>query len=165
MLEKIGESFKNAANALTLRARRQEVLTSNISNVDTPNYKAVDFDFKKALESLNAKGTPSASTNGLASSSSSLPSLNESASDSTQYQGGLAVTHQGHLAGSGSLSGGLSTEAMLKFRRGNTASLDNNSVDIDRERAAFAENSVKYEAALREINGRIATMKQAMGSN
>ena len=41
---------------------------------------------------------------------------------------------------------------------------DGNTVDIERERAAFAENTVKYEAALRAINGRISTLKQAMGS-
>jgi len=35
---------------------------------------------------------------------------------------------------------------------------------LDRERAAFAENTVKYEAALRNINGRISSLKQAMGS-
>ena len=58
----------------------------------------------------------------------------------------------------------MSTAEMLQFRRGNNAAIDGNSVDIDRERAAFAENTVKYEAALRAINGRISSLKQAMGS-
>jgi flagellar basal-body rod protein FlgB len=32
-------------------------------------------------------------------------------------------------------------------------SLDNNTVDLDRERANFVDNSVRYEATLRFING------------
>lgn len=38
-------------HALTLRARRNEVLASNIANADTPNYKARDFDFAAAMRS------------------------------------------------------------------------------------------------------------------
>lgn len=35
--------------ALQLRARRSEVLASNLANADTPGYKARDFDFKAML--------------------------------------------------------------------------------------------------------------------
>ena len=35
--------------ALRLRARRTEVLASNIANADTPGYKARDFDFNAML--------------------------------------------------------------------------------------------------------------------
>lgn len=37
-------------NALLLRAKRAEVLASNIANANTPGYKARDFDFHKALK-------------------------------------------------------------------------------------------------------------------
>ena len=40
--------------------------------------------------------------------------------------------------------------------------LDNNSVDLDRERAAFTDNSVRYEATLRFINGNVRTMLSAI---
>ncbi len=43
--------------------------------------------------------------------------------------------------------------------------LDNNSVDMDRERSAFAENAVKYEATLRFINGSVRTTLDAMKSH
>ena len=36
--------------ALGLRAHRQQILTGNIANADTPNYKARDFDFSTALK-------------------------------------------------------------------------------------------------------------------
>ncbi len=35
--------------ALSIRARRLEVLARNIANADTPNYKARDLDFKALL--------------------------------------------------------------------------------------------------------------------
>ena len=35
--------------ALTLRARRAEVLASNLANADTPGYKARDLDFRQIL--------------------------------------------------------------------------------------------------------------------
>ncbi len=37
--------------ALTLRAERASVLSSNLANADTPNYKARDINFHEALES------------------------------------------------------------------------------------------------------------------
>ena len=41
-------------------------------------------------------------------------------------------------------------------------SLDNNSVDLDRERANFVDNAVRYEATLRFINGNAKTMLSAI---
>jgi len=35
--------------ALTLRAKRSELLAANLANADTPNYKAKDLDFKAIL--------------------------------------------------------------------------------------------------------------------
>jgi flagellar basal-body rod protein FlgB len=35
--------------ALVLKARRSQVLASNLANADTPNYKARDIDFKSVL--------------------------------------------------------------------------------------------------------------------
>src|SRR5260221_13689804 len=40
--------------ALNLRSQRQQVLTSNIANADTPGYKARDIDFKAALAASTA---------------------------------------------------------------------------------------------------------------
>lgn len=37
------------ADALKLRARRGEILASNLANADTPGYKARDLDFKAVL--------------------------------------------------------------------------------------------------------------------
>lgn len=40
--------------------------------------------------------------------------------------------------------------------------LDNNSVDMDRERAAFMDNAVRYEATLRFINYQSRTLQSAI---
>lgn len=44
-------------------------------------------------------------------------------------------------------------------------SLDGNSVDMDRERAAFVDNALKYEATLRFVNSSVRTMLEAMKSH
>lgn len=41
--------------ALQFRAQRNEVLSSNIANADTPNYKARDLDFGQALKGARQK--------------------------------------------------------------------------------------------------------------
>lgn len=47
-------SFQNALglyeSALSLRAERASVLSGNLANVNTPNYKARDMDFKTAIQ-------------------------------------------------------------------------------------------------------------------
>ncbi len=42
--------------AVNLRARRMEVLASNIANADTPNYKARDIDFRSVLQAASNGG-------------------------------------------------------------------------------------------------------------
>jgi len=41
--------------ALAVRAKRAEVIASNIANADTPGYKARDMDFKSALAQASQK--------------------------------------------------------------------------------------------------------------
>ncbi|WP_297526593.1 flagellar basal body rod protein FlgB [Thiohalobacter sp.] len=41
--------------ALKLRARRTEVLASNLANADTPNYKARDIDFRAAFDQAQGR--------------------------------------------------------------------------------------------------------------
>ncbi|MBL8349463.1 MAG: flagellar basal body rod protein FlgB [Burkholderiaceae bacterium] len=72
----------------------------------------------------------------------------------------LAVTHPAHAAGD--LGPGEVPE-LLRARHSQDA-LDRNTVDLDRERASFADNSVKYEATLRFINGSVRSMLDAMKS-
>jgi flagellar basal-body rod protein FlgB len=64
------------------------------------------------------------------------------------------------------LAGTLDAEAdaHLRYAAPSQSNLDGNSVDMDRERASFADNAVKYEATLRFINSQVRTMLDAMKS-
>jgi flagellar basal-body rod protein FlgB len=53
-------------------------------------------------------------------------------------------------------------EASLRYALPSQTNLDRNTVDMDRERASFADNSVKYEATLRFINSSVRTMLDAI---
>jgi len=55
-------------------------------------------------------------------------------------------------------------EPVLRYARPSQTNLDGNSVDMDRERAAFVDNAVKYEATLRFINGSVRTLLDAIKS-
>jgi flagellar basal-body rod protein FlgB len=72
-----------------------------------------------------------------------------------------AATQPRHLA----VAAGARAEPQLMYTRPAQDNLDHNSVDMDRERAAFADNTVKYEAALRFINAQVRTMLDAMKSH
>ncbi|MCL4152683.1 UNVERIFIED_CONTAM: hypothetical protein GTU68_061759 [Idotea baltica] len=43
------------ADALRVHSQRAELLASNLSNADTPGYKAQDIDFKSALKMANSQ--------------------------------------------------------------------------------------------------------------
>lgn len=49
MINKLDDPLRFQQTALDVRSYRQQLLASNIANVDTPHYKARDIDFKSAL--------------------------------------------------------------------------------------------------------------------
>jgi flagellar basal-body rod protein FlgB len=63
-----------------------------------------------------------------------------------------------HLGGSTSAT----SEPRLMYATSSQTNLDGNTVDMDRERASFVDNAVKYEATLRFINGNVRTMLDAI---
>ena len=153
MLDKMTNQLNFHGNALVLRGERQRAIASNIANADTPGYVARDFKFGDALREAtgvtsSATGTPGAAVTRLATSGSygtagttdphhiPLPTVNSSTSIDRQGALGYAVQTQ--------------------------PSLDNNSVDLDRERANFVDNAVRYEATLRFLNGQSKTMLSAI---
>ena len=136
MIGKLDQALSFQSAALKLRSERQQVLSSNIANADTPNYKAADFNFSQALAS--ATGTMTGGAGGL----------------------NLATTSGGHNGGGGVGAGSLPVR--LQYRTASQGSVDGNTVEMDAERAQFAENAVRYEAALKFLNGQIKTMLSAV---
>jgi flagellar basal-body rod protein FlgB len=154
---RLTESLDFHANALLLRAERQKVLASNIANADTPRYASRDFDFKAALAAATAHlGAGTHKAAGGAPGADALPA--------TAGAVPVTVTSAGHFGGNGGGTGGSGRidSTALKYRVTEQASVDGNSVDLDRERANFADNAVRYEAGLRFINGSVRTMLSAI---
>ena len=53
MLDRLTNTLDFHGRALLLRAERQQVLSGNIANSDTPGFQARDFDFGKALRAAS----------------------------------------------------------------------------------------------------------------
>ena len=70
-----------------------------------------------------------------------------------------AASRAGVAARPSALSG---SELALRYASNPQDSMDRNTVDMDRERASFADNTVKYEATLRFITRSMRTMMDAM---
>ncbi len=139
MLNRLNDALDFQGQALLLRSQRQRLIASNIANADTPGFVARDFDFAQALRDATA----------------ALPGSHGSA----QGLGpGLLRSNTGHLGGGAAGSG----TPTLNYATPSQTNLDRNTVDMDRERAAFADNAVKYEATLRFINGHVRTMLEAI---
>ena len=69
----------------------------------------------------------------------------------------LSRTQAGHLSlGSDELGG-----ALLEFRTPTQASLDQNTVDVQAERARFVDNAMHYQATMRFLDGRFSGLIRA----
>ncbi|MBX9715134.1 MAG: flagellar basal body rod protein FlgB, partial [Burkholderiaceae bacterium] len=76
-----------------------------------------------------------------------------------------AGTEQSKLGDYSALSTQALVQRNLLYATPSQTNLDNNTVDMDRERAAFAENAIKYESTLRFVNGQVKTMMDAIKGN
>jgi flagellar basal-body rod protein FlgB len=134
------------AQALTLEAQRTELLAANMANADTPNYKARDIDFKAALAAAggSASGTSTGGNAGAGTLAMSAPN----------------ASHLGGVQGVDDAQAALGSN--LKYRVPMAPSLDGNTVDSQLEQAAFAENSVRYQATLTFLNARLKELMTAI---
>ena len=132
------------AKALVLRAERQRVIASNIANADTPGYAGRDVNFKQAMSEAIGDQSIRLST----SSSAGV------ASDGT--------TNARHIPLPSANGSSTLGESKLDYTVQSQPAMDGNSVDLDRERANFVDNSVRYEATLRFINGSSKTILSAI---
>ncbi len=112
--------------ALAFRARRMEVLATNLANADTPRFKARDVEFADVLRNTGLKPR-------------------------------LEVTARGHIGATDDPRTG-----PLLYRMPYQPAADGNTVEAEQELARFAENAVAYQATLRFIGGRIATLRMAI---
>ena len=153
MLNKMTQSLDFQGQALLLRAERQRVLASNIANADTPGYTARDFHFADALRAASGAASSGATVRLELPAQASAGAADAGVSDPRHIP--LPTVQVGGL-GSGVVG------EKLGYAVQTEPSLDNNSVDLDRERANFVDNAVRYEATLRFINSQAKTMLSAI---
>ena len=119
----ISKSYEIAAKALDYRAIRADMISGNIANIDTPNYKARDIDFEYALQKEADK------------------IYGNSSNEKLQ----LAKTDPKHLD---PLSESDDTKAVIFYRDGQDARNDGNTVDLDVETTELAKNETIYNALI-----------------
>lgn len=133
MIDRLDAEFNFLQKSLGLRQQRMELLSSNIANADTPNYKARDFDFKMALEkAVGANGA--------------LPNTS------------LTLTSSRHIPALG--TGPL--QFAPQYRVPHQATVDGNTVEMDVERVAFADNTMKQQASIHFVSSRVKSMLTAL---
>jgi len=118
--------------ALGFRAQRAEVLANNITNADTPNYKARDMDFSSVL-----------------------------AAESDKQQNGrfaLDRTNTRHIDAQGLAMG----DDTLKYRTPTQPSVDQNTVDAQVEQANYTENAIGFQASFTLLNSKFKGLVSAL---
>ncbi len=133
MSDRLDADLGFARQAINLREHRQKILASNIANADTPGYQARDINFSQQLDLALRQG-----------------GANERALSLTRTSGR-------HIAAQGQTA-----DPDLLYRIPDQPSADGNTVDMDRERVQFADNSVKYQTDLTILSSQIKQMMSVM---
>ena len=123
---------KAIQGALDLRFRRQEMLSSNLANLDTPNYQPKDLEFEGALRTIR-----------------------NNQNDHVAIQ----KTDNQHRGTGNALYNG--DDAVVE-RPDILNSVDGNGVDLDREMARFADNSMRYSATVEMMRRRVGIMNYSI---
>jgi len=121
-----------APQALELLGQRTSVLANNIANADTPNYKARELPFQAMLKDA---------ING--------------AVDPAEP---MAITNAHHIDATPADS----IDGDLQYRVPLLPAIDGNTVDIHVEQAAFAENTLQFQASLRFLDNRFKGLISAI---
>lgn len=126
------ETITALQKSLNVGSLRHKVLTSNIANIDTPNYKAFEVVMEDALQKENRTAAPIE----------------------------LVRTRPEHLAGRHSAANPVKIKEAdapkLNFRA------DGNTVDLDRTMGELAENTLLYRTAAQIIKMKFQGLKNAI---
>lgn len=133
MINKLDKELNFHHQALSLRAARQELLSSNVANADTPNFKAKDIDFASVLSERLSPTTRPNTVN-------------------------LNTTSPLHI---NPATQGIFGDSVL-YRVPLQPSADGNTVDMDAERTRFADNAIKYDASITFITNEFRNLTLAM---
>jgi flagellar basal-body rod protein FlgB len=128
------KALGSAERALVYRSQRAEVLSNNIANADTPNFKARDLEFSAVLASQTKRGLDSPFS--------------------------LKTTNLKHIAANELASDGQGDG--LFYSTPYQPSLDQNTVDAQLEVAKFTDNEIHFESAFNRLNGAFKGLLKAL---
>jgi flagellar basal-body rod protein FlgB len=127
--------------SLDVRLMRHNLLSANLANVDTPGFRPKDLDFTAAMVSVENRSQDSATLETVTTAPGHMqigvPIGSASAQDDQLSPKDLPVVD---LPSS-------------------NASLDGNTVDLDRTMVAMAENALQYGASARAAGRKLAILK------
>jgi flagellar basal-body rod protein FlgB len=123
----ISKAYPLMSEALNYRAVRQDLIASNIANVDTPFYKARDISFANTLIAKKRKVFNDGSDKTLQMAHTSDASLDITTPPATS-----------------------AAQAAL-FLRNTQPGNDGNNVDIDKETTELSKNAIAYNALIAAI--------------
>lgn len=128
------KTLKALASAVKMREMRQELISSNIANSETPGYKAKRLDFESALaRALDVDGNM-----------------------------GMKVEDGKHFdVGSGGFD---NLQPETYNDPNGIVSEDGNTVDREAEMAKMTENKIMYDALVQLMNKKIGLMKYVVQS-
>jgi flagellar basal-body rod protein FlgB len=117
LFDSVYDTLQTALNGLALR---QQVVSRNLANVDTPGYQAQTVTFENALQSAQKTTT-----------AQSLPAVQ------------LTVTKPAHMLG---VVTPPREPVGVELRQGGSKRADGNNVDVDVELTQMAETGIRYQA-------------------
>jgi len=112
---------------------RNEVISNNIVNADTPGFKASEVQFETIMAAALGDGKSGLALNG----------------DNDRHITGQARDVE-------------DAEATVVTDRATSAGLDENNVDIESEMVALAKNSIEYYALVSKINSEFRKLDTAI---
>ncbi len=125
-------------HALDVRTAKQGKLANNLANIDTPNFKPEDVDFDASMEAFerqrSAKGTDQSATQ-------------------------MRTTTAGHLDATGKAARSTTVGPVVAEDLQDSATLDDNTVDLDHTMAELAENATQYSAVTRVVRKKLAMLR------
>ena len=128
---------------------------------DTLNFQAEALTLRSERQRLIASNIANADTPGYVAKDMDFATALRQATGQIPTAGQMTVSTAGHMQPLAGARG----EPGLRYATASQTNLDRNTVDMDRERAAFAENTLKFDATLRFINGSVRTLQDAMKSH
>ena len=153
--------FSESANTMTSHtnswARPATVIMIN-RLTDNLDFHGQALSLRSERQRLLASNIANADTPGYVARDMDFAQALKEATGGMQPAKTLATSQAGHIGGTPGARG----EANLLYATPSQTNLDRNTVDMDRERANFVDNSVKYEATLRFINADVRNMLDAI---